>query len=555
MRTRWALVLIWGCFVARLAFYSAMQPLWEGYDEWAHFAVIRTMLAKGEALVSRDAPIPRDVEASFELAPVPYEMRDLPPPSRTEEAWWRLPAGERARREAEFRAMPVEWRSQAGLGPLKAYEALQPPLYYWLMTPAAALAANASLGAQVVLLRWLAALVASLSIPLIFGIARLALGEDAPALACAAAAALMPGFAVDLARVGNECVAVVLFTLLIWAGLRTVREGIRPWSALRLGIILGFGLLAKAYFLAALPAVALLLAGHFWSARGRRARVALCASIVFGASFAIAGWWYIRNLVATGTLSGLSESVMLRRSSLPTDFARLSGIDWIKAIDSVLLSHFYFGGWSSLTARAWMYHLLYALALASAIGVARLWRQPAIVWLAAVYACFWAGQLYNISILYLTKGVATSMGWYLYAVLGAEAALAVAGLRALLPDRLRHWAAPAAGAMFALLDLYTVHALAIPYYTGMVIRKSNGGLAGLHAAQLREYPEAFARLAAFKEGIVSPGLAAGLWALYAAATLAILYICFSARRLSGSASNAAAMRTKKPRSGSPRSAA
>jgi hypothetical protein len=75
MRTRWALVLIWGCFVARLAFYSAMQPLWEGYDEWAHFAVIRTMLAKGEALVSRDAPIPRDVEASFELAPVPYEMR------------------------------------------------------------------------------------------------------------------------------------------------------------------------------------------------------------------------------------------------------------------------------------------------------------------------------------------------------------------------------------------------------------------------------------------------------------------------------------------------
>jgi hypothetical protein len=109
--------------------------------------------------------------------------------------------------------------------------------------------------------------------------------------------------------------------------------------------------------------------------------------------------------------------------------------------------------------------------------------------------------------------------------------------------------------MFALLDLYTVHALAIPYYTGMVIRKSNGGLAGLHAAQLREYPEAFARLAAFKEGIVSPGLAAGLWALYAAATLAILYICFSARRLSGSASNAAAMRTKKPRSGSPRSAA
>jgi hypothetical protein len=526
MRMRWALALIWGCFLARLAFYSAIEPLWEGYDEWAHFAVIRTMLANGEALVSRDAPIPRDVEASLELAPVPYEMRYLPPPSVTHEAWWRLPAGERARRQAEYRAMPVQWRAEAGLGPLKAYEALQPPLYYWLMTPAAALAANASLGAQVVLLRWFGALIASAAIPLIFRIARLVFGEDAPALGCAAAAALMPGLAVDLARVGNECVAVVLYALLIWAGLKTEREGIRPAAALRLGAILGFGLLAKAYFLTALPAVALLLAWHFRNARGRRARVTLCALIVAAASFAIAGWWYIRNLVSTGTLSGLSESVMLRHTSLPATLARLGEVNWVKAIDSVLLSHFYFGGWSSLTARAWMYHLLYALALAAAIGLARLLRRPEILWLAAVYAFFWAGQLYNVWMLYLTKGVATSMGWYLYAVLGAEATLAVAGLRALLPASLRRWAAPAAATLFALLDLYTVHALAIPYYTGMVVRKANGGIAGLHAAQLREYPAAFARLAAFKEGIVSPGLVVTLWAAYAAATLAILYLCF-----------------------------
>jgi len=114
--------------------------------------------------------------------------------------------------------------------------------------------------------------------------------------------------------------------------------------------------------------------------------------------------------------------------------------------------------------------------------------------------------------------------------LGAEAALAVAGLRALLPARLRRWAAPASAAMFALLDLYTVHAVAIPYYTGMIARKSNGGLAGLHAAQLRQYPAAFARLAAFKDGIVSPGLVVALWALYAAATLAILYLCFRGSR-------------------------
>jgi hypothetical protein len=75
----------------------------------------------------------------------------------------------------------------------------------------------------------------------------------------------------------------------------------------------------------------------------------------------------------------------------------------------------------------------------------------------------------------------------------------------------------------------------------MVVRKSNGGLAGLHAAQLREYPAAFARLAAFKEGIVSTGLMTALWALYAAATLAILCVCFyGSDPLGGDAPNASA---------------
>ncbi|MBZ5570034.1 MAG: hypothetical protein LAN64_19595 [Acidobacteriia bacterium] len=144
MRTRRILALIWLCFVARLAFYAAMLPLWEGYDEWAHFAVVRRV-AGGEILVSREARIQQDVQASLDLAPVPYELRRLPPPAVIQDDFWRLPESERARRAAAFAAMPESWR--AADGRLAAYEALQPPLYYWIAAPALKLAPAASLGA------------------------------------------------------------------------------------------------------------------------------------------------------------------------------------------------------------------------------------------------------------------------------------------------------------------------------------------------------------------------------------------------------------------------
>jgi len=95
----WRIVAIWACFLARLGFYATVLPLWEGYDEWAHFSVIRAMAMEGRLLPPRDQPLPRDVERSLLLAPVAWELRGLPFPSLTQDAFWRLPAEDRAKRE------------------------------------------------------------------------------------------------------------------------------------------------------------------------------------------------------------------------------------------------------------------------------------------------------------------------------------------------------------------------------------------------------------------------------------------------------------------------
>ena len=220
MRGWWQVVPVWACFLVRGAFYSAMLPLWEGYDEWAHFSVVRAMAVHGELLVARDRPAPRDVEESLRLAPVPWELRNYPPPAVTQDAYWSLPAEERRQREERLRAMPAEWSREDGSG-LKAYESLQPPLYYWLMAPVLRVIRGCALPAEVMVLRWLSVAIASLAIPLVFGVAREVFGDCGVAAGCAAVVALMPGFALDVARVGNDSLAVVLFTAVIWAVVRT----------------------------------------------------------------------------------------------------------------------------------------------------------------------------------------------------------------------------------------------------------------------------------------------------------------------------------------------
>ena len=222
MRRRWLLISLWICFVLRGWFYASMLPLWEGYDEFAHFGVIRAM-GKGIVLPPRDQRGPRDVEESLRLAPVPWEVRgwDVFRASLTEEQYWALPSGERRDRELRLRSLPEAWASEESTAGISAYEALQPPLYYWLMTPVVWVLSGAGLLAQVMAVRWLGVVLASLAVPLTFAIARAVLRREAAALGCAAVVALMPGFATNVARVSNEPLGIVLFSLLVWMGLRS----------------------------------------------------------------------------------------------------------------------------------------------------------------------------------------------------------------------------------------------------------------------------------------------------------------------------------------------
>jgi hypothetical protein len=74
--------------------------------------------------------------------------------------------------------------------------------------------------------------------------------------------------------------------------------------------------------------------------------------------------------------------------------------------------------------------------------------------------------------------------------------------------------------LFAALDLWGMHRLAIPYYTGIIRHTPSGGLGGLQLHAIN-FTLVFQRLAAFK---LSAPLIALWWVLYLAATFALTAI-------------------------------
>jgi hypothetical protein len=123
--------------------------------------------------------------------------------------------------------------------------------------------------------------------------------------------------------------------------------------------------------------------------------------------------------------------------------------------------------------------------------------------------------------------MATSMGWYMYAVVAAEVPLCIAGLRAILPSVGN--IIPSIGVLlFALLDLYALHAVALPYYVGLIIHRGNGSLTSLHFSDVSRLgiSEVFARLMPYKADLISTPVLAASWIAYVSATIILVVITF-----------------------------
>ena len=548
LTTKRLLLFLWVAFVMRGLWYSAAMPVWEGYDEPYHFAYLQ-QLAAGKGLPVGAAVVSLEVQHSLHLLPLAWELhlQHLPPPLITYDSFWRLPATDRELLILGVRRLSPGEGNEPATEWIPNYEFQQMPLYYWLFWIPMRLMGRASLLTRVIALRILSVLLASAAVPLAYKVVRQVLGEEGKALGATALLVLLPELMVDLARVGNESLALVLMTIALVYALKTVEQPKR-WSAwIALGLALGLGLLTKAYFLVTLPALVLIalyliwtsLSTHGWKRQTIGVTLRSCAAV--GIILAVAGRWYWHVHVRTGSWSGQADDAALHNIALAQKLIAVPSVNWKSGAISILLSHIWFGGWSFLRLPVGWY-LLAAVPIAVGVsGVGVRWmreragagpdsQRPQILVLGALYLCFWVGLAYHVLITFMNTGVSASTGWYLYCLVVAELVLLVWGLEAFFQTK---FLLLALCLEVAVMDLYGMHALMLPYYVGLSAHMGKQVPTAL-ASTLSHLPTVFPRLAINKPDWLSTPVLVTLWFLYLAATLGSLVICAISNGLSRS---------------------
>ncbi len=394
---RYYLMAIWLIFQVSGAYYCQLIPLWEGFDEWGHYAFVEHLRLHPGTLPRTTDRVTEEIRESVQSAPIRHEAQD----------------------------------------PMMLFEAQQPPLYYWILSVPNRIWIGADISTRVHRLRILSVLIASLVIPFAWFAALQLFSSRALALSVCALITAMPALMIDIARIGNESLAVALGSWLILLLLRK--------KAPALGIALGLGLLTKAYFLVFIPI--LILRRRFYS-----------LAIAVG----IGGWWYGRTFVQTGTLTNAVMDMAASKLGWAAKLAIAAKMNWLAVLDSAVWTHIWLGGWSFLTVRSWMYRVFEVIFAVTAMMLSlALVRRPwggfkrKLALLCSLEALFAVGLAYQALSIFLAKHIFFTPGWYSYSLVVAEALLLATGMLILVGRRRVLVAMGFLIVLFVALDAYS----------------------------------------------------------------------------------------------------
>ena len=122
-------ILLFG--IVNAALYSALLPLWEGFDEAFHYAYVETLWQTKRLPVLGRTAIPNDVAQSLRLAPVSHVVQRSLAETTSFAEWFGLPQAEKERRRRALEGL----RPQPASGSRPNYQAHHPPLAYVLLMP------------------------------------------------------------------------------------------------------------------------------------------------------------------------------------------------------------------------------------------------------------------------------------------------------------------------------------------------------------------------------------------------------------------------------------
>lgn len=459
--------------------HLALLPPYEGFDEIAHHATIQQVAAATEVPWPRDGRVSREVEAYLRAGPSVYLQLAEPLGGRGHDlhSFFADPEAQAETRRV-LSATPAP-PFEPGVTP--NWELQQhPPLYYLAMAPIERALAATSLQTRLLALR-----LASWSLAVLgLAVAAAALTRhgtaagvphaETAALLAAAWPFVMPMALPEFARLGNDSLCILLLATAFSLLLRMLGQGATVGRAVTLGIVLGLGLLTKAWFIAVTAGLSL-----FLLAQGNRRSAAAGVTVGVTAA-AIGGGWYLGNLRTLGNLSGsLEVSWLDAQGGLAAGLAaHFSWLAWARGIVAAAASFV----WSGTQSLARLPHILLAVpvalvALVLAAYLARLprFRAAPAAWLPVfVIAPMAAALAYHALVRVALTGIGSGTpGWYLHVFAPFLAIAADSGMVALWRQALGRAALTTLATGAAL---YFVMALAsqLALFAGCVPRDDDG---------------------------------------------------------------------------------
>ncbi len=452
--------------------YSLLLPLWEGFDEPFHFGYVQ-QLANGQGFPDAlTAQLSRETGDSLLLAPGSEAVKQNLPQVTSYSEYFTWPPARRSEVRRQLDAIPslLRWQPSEFLN----YEAHQPPLAYLLLAFPERLLSGVSLPVRVAILRIIAAIAGALL--LLTGAQQLfsQLGLPEPYLTIALFCLLSSQMLwATIAHVANDWLAV---PIAVWLLVALNRFGNRAGhrTAAIAALILGAGLLTKAYFLAFLP---LLIGLYAW--RKQWKDLAIASVILCG----LAGPWYARNFVRYGVFTGTQES--RAGIGLPDVLRAAPSLHWPAVIWSSLRGSLWTGNNTFSTLSAATLDLIIAGSVLALLLFA-LSSHTSLEWITLSYCALFVlalGYASVVSHLY-THGAANAPSpWYAQLLFAPVLGLALLGLSRW--PRTGRFVAALLALLFGYVLAATYAVKLIPLYGGYQGRTSVGSITSIYSHQLR----------------------------------------------------------------------
>ena len=289
---------------------------------------------------------------------------------------------------------------------------------------------------------------------------------------------VLPMFFPEFTRIGNDCLCLFLVGVTAFLLSKWLKDENNKRLSVAIGVVLGLGLLTKAFFIPIIAALgAFLLVRIFSDKHPGTIRSAHWKNLmlIFLPALLIGGGWYAYKFIAFGTLIGSADAITLANqgglvAGLKQNFSLYAVV---RGLVAVFKSYLWAGTWSLTKLPAILFIPSTALViLGFGAFVLQLKHRPLkdIAWLPVLLFVFFGGSLfYHVFIGVALSGTAQTPGWYLHILMPWVAPVLGIGISSLL--EIRHFKPFFIGlllyaVLFQIMALWAQVAL----YTGCAIK-------------------------------------------------------------------------------------